>query len=406
MGIFDQQSPGILGKISGWMNPERASAFQALGMGLSQLGAGQPVDLSPAYDALRARQQRAEAQKALEGSGVMERFTPEQRAVLAQMEPGAAQKIIAYSLFNKPEPVKPITVNNQLVNPETGEVIGDYRTQQGAGGTEYGLNPQYGVDAEGNPVLIQIGKDGTATETRLPDGVTFQKEPIRIDAGTEWVLLDPITRNPVGRVPKNQEEAAAAQARGTETGRREAERVADAPNTIAQAQDGMALIDSIINDPALPSVVGTIQGRLPTGTPRMLGGGGQAGANVQAKIDQMAGKAFLQAFDSLKGGGQITQIEGEKATNAIARLQQTQDEEAFKQSLLDIRWAMERAMRRAQGEDLPDTPRVPDAGGFPDVSGMNAAQIQDLMDSRPISEWSDGQKKAVAARLRAIKNDG
>ncbi len=44
--------------------------------------------------------------------------------------------------------------------------------------------------------------------------------------------------------------------------------------------------------------------------------------DFNAMLDQVQGGAFLQAFESLKGGGQITQIEGEKATQAIVRAQQ------------------------------------------------------------------------------------
>jgi hypothetical protein len=88
------------------------------------------------------------------------------------------------------------------------------KMRTGGGSTEYGLSPQYGVDKDGNPTIIQIGKDGTAVQTRLPEGVTFQKEPIRIDAGTEWILLDPISRQPVGTIPKNLGAAAAETEQG------------------------------------------------------------------------------------------------------------------------------------------------------------------------------------------------
>jgi hypothetical protein len=43
-------------------------------------------------------------------------------------------------------------------------------------------------------------------------------------------------------------------------------------------------------------------------------------ARAATFLDQIGGAAFLTAFETLKGGGQITEVEGEKATNAIARL--------------------------------------------------------------------------------------
>jgi hypothetical protein len=44
-------------------------------------------------------------------------------------------------------------------------------------------------------------------------------------------------------------------------------------------------------------------------------------AEAGSYLDQIGGQAFLQAFESLKGGGHITEIEGEKATAALTRLQ-------------------------------------------------------------------------------------
>lgn len=71
-------------------------------------------------------------------------------------------------------------------------------------------------------------------------------------------------------------------------------------------------------------------------------------ADFKAMLDQVQGGAFLQAFESLKGGGQITQVEGEKATQAIVRAQQSQSEEGFKKSMNDFLSVLDRAEKRAQ----------------------------------------------------------
>jgi hypothetical protein len=107
----------------------------------------------------------------------------------------------------------------------------------------------------------------------------------------------------------------------------------------ATAEDSMRLIDSIISDPALPSVTGMFQGRMPPVT--------QAGTNLLAKIEQVQGQAFLQAFESLKGGGAITEREGLAAQNAIARLQRSQDDVAFTAALNDLKAVLDRGRRRA-----------------------------------------------------------
>lgn len=70
------------------------------------------------------------------------------------------------------------------------------------GDVETGLNPIYGVDAEGNTVLLQTTKDGRVVQSQMPAGVTVGKDPIRMDAGDRIILLDPVTRQQIGVVEK------------------------------------------------------------------------------------------------------------------------------------------------------------------------------------------------------------
>jgi len=107
----------------------------------------------------------------------------------------------------------------------------------------------------------------------------------------------------------------------------------------ATAEDSIRLIDSIISDPALPGITGMLQGRLPPFT--------QAGTDLSVKLDQVKGQAFLEAFESLKGGGAITDREGQAATDARARLNRAQSTEAIQQSLLELKELFERGRRRA-----------------------------------------------------------
>lgn len=75
--------------------------------------------------------------------------------------------------------------------------------------------------------------------------------------------------------------------------------------------------------------------------------------DFQVVLDQIGGTAFLQAFESLKGGGQITEVEGKKATEAIARLNRAQSDEEFERSLRDLREVMERGQSRLAGGQVP-----------------------------------------------------
>lgn len=67
-----------------------------------------------------------------------------------------------------------------------------------------------------------------------------------------------------------------------------------------------------------------------------------------ALVDQAKGQVFLEAFESLKGGGQITQVEGQKATEAIARLDRAQTPEGFEKALNDLEQIIRSGIGRAQ----------------------------------------------------------
>lgn len=223
----------------------------------------------------------------------------------------------------------------------------DYRRAQinalnakGSGPAELGLNPQYGVDAQGNPVLIQIGKDGKAVQTTMPDGVTLSKEPIRMDAGTHFVLLDPITRQPVGTIPKENYQEAFDKGAGSNAAKAQAEAADRLPVVEDNANSILGMIDSLSNDPYLDSMLGPIHSRMPNLS--------SEAARVQSKMDQITGQAFLQAFNTLRGGGQISNDEGQKATEAIARLNTDQNPRDYRQALNELRTIVQNGVERAR----------------------------------------------------------
>ena len=211
-----------------------------------------------------------------------------------------------------------------------------------------GLQPQYGVDANGNPVLLQLGTDGTATQTELPEGVQLSKQPIKLDAGTHFVLLDPITRQPVGKIEKNVAGAAAQK----EIGKQQGQSGFDYPKAEARFGEAIKTVDGLLSHPGLDASVGTFQGQ----------GFVQSGmslfnddvADFTTRLSQAQGKAFLEAFESLKGGGQITEVEGLKAEQALARLNTAVNEKDFKQALRDLKSAIARghdALRKQTGRE-------------------------------------------------------
>ncbi len=69
--------------------------------------------------------------------------------------------------------------------------------------------------------------------------------------------------------------------------------------------------------------------------------------DAKSRLEQVKGQAFLQAFQQLKGAGAVTEAEGAKASQAIARLNDPRiGAEAFNKALDDLKAATEEAMQR------------------------------------------------------------
>lgn len=235
--------------------------------------------------------------------------------------------------------------------------------------TEYGLTPQYYTTADGQLRGYVLGKDGSRKDIDIPEGSEFSKGVTKLDLGTSFQWYNTVTGQPIGEpISKNLAEAEGQKAAGRLQGEAEAQAELDAPGTIQSADETIRLIDEVLADPALPSVTGKYQGRIePDGMMGMVMS--QGALNLMPKIEQLQGKAFLQAFEGLKGGGQITEREGQAATAAITRLgQRYVDDETYVAALNDLKRIAENAKARARGETVPEyvpegEPSAPVAAG-------------------------------------------
>lgn len=186
------------------------------------------------------------------------------------------------------------------------------KQRQGQSQADTGLNPIYGRDANGNTVVMQPTKSGQLIRSAVPEGI-----------------------NPIAPGDLAYEKAL-----GASGGRADAEKSAQAPAVIATAQASLRNIRDLKNHPALSSALGVVQGRLPAIAGEQ--------ADVVARMEQIGGQAFLQAFDTLKGGGQITETEGAKATAAIARLNRMQSPRDYKAALTELEEIIETGLERAR----------------------------------------------------------
>lgn len=135
------------------------------------------------------------------------------------------------------------------------------------------------------------------------------------------------------------------------------------PQTITRAEDGIRLIDEMIGRPEERDASGKVI-RAATkphpGFEDAVGATWKPGfrfipgtnaANFMARFDQINGQAFLEAFETLKGGGAITEPEGVKGTQAISRARIAQSEAEFISAMRDlqsvVRKGVENAKRKA-----------------------------------------------------------
>lgn len=190
--------------------------------------------------------------------------------------------------------------------------------------------------------------------------LTMKRANPYLDLGGQMVQPNPVapgqpmggfnkTLTP-GELPETRGAQAQAAAAGGVVGKNTAEAELDLPTTIAKAEQSIKLVDDLIAHPGLKGIVGAPESV--SGVANMVFGSpipGTKEADFKAILDQVGGQQFLQAFETLKGGGQITQIEGEKATRAISRLTQTgQSEAAYKKAAQEFKEVIQAGINRAK----------------------------------------------------------
>ena len=123
--------------------------------------------------------------------------------------------------------------------------------------------------------------------------------------------------------------------------------------TPAAPEAMLSSIEGILADPALETSTGmlSVLQNVPGTSQRRFG----------ARARQLEGQAFLQAFESLKGAGQITEIEGTKATQAIGRLDTAQAPEDYREALEELRDLLKVGIERGREQSAPSGPADDDA---------------------------------------------
>ena len=153
--------------------------------------------------------------------------------------------------------------------------------------------------------------------------------------------------------PEFQGRMAAAKTAATKTAESDVAAINEAPAAIEGGQRALALLNRMVGDPKSkgdaakphPGFTGVVGA---TFTPGMRFLQGSPEADFDAMLEQVLGGAFLEAYERLKGTGQITEVEGKKATQAITRMGRAVSESEFLAAASEFRAAVETALTRTQ----------------------------------------------------------
>ena len=190
--------------------------------------------------------------------------------------------------------------------------------------------------------------------------------------------------------PTLQGNIAASRAAGTEYGKTGAQAAIALPGAVATGEEAIRKIDALVGALPVKNAEGKIvqAGTKPhAGFGQSVGFGipglkyipGTSAADFNARLNEVQGGAFLQAFNTLKGGGSITETEGTKATQAINRMSTAQSEKEFNTAAREyqdvIRTGIARAKAKAANAGGGGVPvgrggSAPAAGGEIDFNSL------------------------------------
>jgi hypothetical protein len=181
------------------------------------------------------------------------------------------------------------------------------------------------------------------------------------------------------------ENQAAAKARGKVIAENKVEAERALPGAIATAEQTLTLIDEMIGDARVSKDGKKWEvpkgGRDPAegftnyvgaGVPGMRFLEGSDAASYERRQLQIEGKTFLEAFESLRGGGAITEVEGAKGQQAISRMNKAQSEVEYVKAARELQEVVRKGVERARAKA-----GVAAGGGGAAGGGSNPRSLSD-----------------------------
>lgn len=327
-----------------WNNVGRGGLAGIMGYGNAleqQMQAGQAEQAKALRDMQIAEMRRKQtAMQGLEGQ------LPEEMRNLFAVAP----EIAAKQMFKEPEKPQLVTIEGLDGRPmqrwlRPGEAQG---VDIGAAPNKEAALPWYakkGPDGRLSidPAFAELEKTKAAfgRPPAQPMAPVAYVDPV--SGQTVWGTITDARGKPAANFnPMVAGQVAQAKGYGTETGKGQADAVANLPKAIANGENALSQIEALRKHPGFGIAVGK---SAMLGTQKIPGTEGYDFVN---RLEQLKGGAFLTAFETLKGGGQITEVEGKKATAAIARMDNATSEKEFKSALDDYEKVIKTATNNAK----------------------------------------------------------
>jgi hypothetical protein len=212
--------------------------------------------------------------------------------------------------------------------------------------------------SRGNPFVGQSPAEKAAAEAQAKAQVEMQYAP-RIEAAKTGASID-ATNARAGASAATAGAIEGAKTTAQKAAERQQEGVGNLPTAEANADQMLALINKAIKHPGRAAATGLSSWNPLNKIP------GTDARDFNVLQDQIKGRTFLEAFNSLKGGGQITENEGKKAEAAIARLDTSQSETEYLQALRDLQGVVNNARMRERSKAgaRPTMPKRDQFAGF------------------------------------------
>jgi len=250
-------------------------------------------------------------------------------------------------------PRRPITREERELLASLPPEIGWRILAERANPTRVGLQPVMveETDANGQRVVVPYfpTQTGELRRGQLPPGARVAEGIRTVDMGTGTAIVGGRTGSQVGVVPRETE----ARERQEQAGRAAGIAQAAAPGVIDTTSRTISQINEVLNHSAFNTASGVLSPlqRVP----------GTSAYDFGQRLEQIKGQAFLEAYNSLRGAGAITEREGATAQSAIARINSGLAPADLRKALDELRAIAERGRERAaqaaRGESqMPQAP--------------------------------------------------